>query len=304
MSIRAISVLTAVLILTVVSVLVGPACAQHDPLQVLSVQAHPDDEVSYSAALYAITHFLDGQVDVAVLTDGSGGFDYAMLAEPIYHKTLAVEPEARDFLPAVRKQEMLAGGEILGLRNVFFLDAYDHMYTQNPDTVIEHVWDYDRIVDRVEEIMTRREYDFVFTLLPMDFQHGHHKAATIAALRAAERMGNDAPVVIGGVPTTVADGDTVSFSALEGYPTTRTTTSGPFYQFDRRSPLDSDSLLSYHVIVNWHIAEHKSQGTLQPLMNVWDLENFWIYSANREDGAARARRLFERLDAIVPWENR
>ena len=281
-----------------------PARGQGGGPQVLSIQAHHDDEVTYSATLYAVTHFLDGAVDVAVLTDGSGGFDYAMLAEPLYGKTLAREPEARDYLPAVRKQEMLAGGEILGLRNIFFLDAYDHMYTQDPDTVIEHVWDFDRLVDRVEEIMRRRDYDFVFTLLPMDFQHGHHKAATIAALRAAQRLGSDAPVVIGGLPTTVAGADTVSFSSLEGYPLTSTATPGPFYQFDRRRPLEQDSLLSYHVVVNWHIAEHKSQGTLQPLMNRWDLENFWIYSANPEGAAGRARRFFDRLDAIVPWEAR
>lgn len=293
-----------VLLFTAAGILAAPAGAQDRPLQVLSVQAHHDDEVTYSAALYAITQFLDGEVDVAVLTDGSGGFDYAMLAEPLYDKTLAVEPEARDFLPAVRKKEMLAGGEILGLRNIFFLDAYDHMYTQDPDTVIQHVWDYELIVNSVEERMSRRAYDFVFTLLPMDFQHGHHKAATIAALRAAERMGSDAPVVIGGLPTTVAAGDTVSFSSLAGYPLTSTTTTRPFYQFDRRKPLEVDSLLSYHVIVNWHIAEHKSQGTLQPLMNAWDLENFWIYSSNREDAVGLARRLFDRLDAIIPWENR
>lgn len=281
-----------------------PVRAQDDRLQVLSVQAHHDDEVSYSATLYAITHFLGGEVDIAVLTDGSGGYDYSMLAEPIYDKTLAVEPAARDFLPAVRKQEMLAGGEILGLRNIFFLDAYDHMYTQDPDTVIQHVWDYERIVDRVEEIMTRRDYDFVFTLLPMEFQHGHHKAATIAALRAAERLGGEAPVVIGGLPTTVAESDSVSFSALGGYPLTRTETERPIYRFDRRKPLEADSLLSYHVVVNWHIAEHKSQGTLQPLMNRWDLENFWIYSANPDGGRDRARALFDRLDGVVPWENR
>lgn len=285
-------------------ILATPAVAQDDRLQVLSVQAHPDDEVTYSATLYAITQFLGGNVDVAVLTDGSGGFDYSMLAEPLYGKRLAVEPEARDYLPAVRKQEMLAGGEILGVRNIFFLDAYDHMYTQNVDTVIQHVWDYDRIVDRVEDIMARRKYDFVFTLLPMDFQHGHHKAATIAALRASRRMGSAAPVVIGGLPSAVAEGDTVSFSALAGYPLTSTTTTRPFYQFDRRKPLEPDSLLSYHVIVNWHIAEHKSQGTLQPLMSAWDLENFWIFSANREDAVRQARRFFDQIDNVVPWEDR
>lgn len=279
-----------------------PAQAQDEKLEVLAVQAHHDDEVTYSAALYAITHYLGGEVDIAVLTDGSGGFDYSMLAEPLYDKTLAREPEARDFLPAVRKQEMLAGGEILGLRNIFFLDAYDHMYTQDPDTVIQHVWDYDRIVDRVTEIMQRRDYDFVFTLLPMDFQHGHHKAATIAALRAATSLGEAAPVVLAGLPTTPAEADTVGFSVLEGYPLTRTTTSRPFFQFDRRQPLEMDSLLTYHVVVNWHIAEHKSQGTLQPLMNAWDIENFWIYSANPPDAEQRARRFFDDLDAVVPWE--
>lgn len=281
----------------------GSATAQDDRLEILCVQAHHDDEVTYSATLYAVTRFLDGEVDVAILTDGSGGFDYSMLAEPIYGKTLAREPEARTFLPAVRKREMLAGAEILGLRNVFFLDALDHMYTQDVDTVIHHVWDFDDLVRRVEEIMSKREYDFVFTLLPMDFQHGHHKAATIAALTAASRS-EHSPVVIGGLPTTPTAADTLTYGGLEGYPITATTSGGPTYQFDRRKPLESDSLLNYHVIVNWHIAEHKSQGTLQNLVNEWDLENFWIYSTNPDDAQEKTRRLFERLNAIVPWEAR
>lgn len=283
--------------------LYGSAAAQDDVVEILAVQAHHDDELTYSASLYAITHFLNGAVDVAVLSDGSGGFDYSMLAEPIYDKTIAREPEARDVLPAIRKKEMLAGAEILGIRNIFFLDAYDHGYTQNVDTVINHVWDFDDLVGRVEQIVSRRDYDFIFTLLPVESQHGHHKAATIAALRAVAAASNR-PVVLGGLPTTPAEADTVAFDGLDGYPLTQTTTVEPAFQFDRRSPLESDSLMNYHVVVNWHIAEHKSQGTYQNLMNAWDIENFWIYEANPTDAVEKTRTLFNRLHAVIPWEER
>lgn len=226
-----------------------------------------------------------------------------MLAEPIYGKTLATEAQARQYLPAVRKQEMLAGGEILGFRNIFFLDALDHMYTQNVDTVIHHVWDFEDLVERVANIVSQRDYDFVFTLLPMEFQHRHHKAATVAALEAISNLDNP-PVVLGGLPSTPTAADTLAFDGLTGYPITSVTSRQPAHQFDRRNPLESDSLLTYHVVVNWHIAEHKSQGTVQNLVDEWDLENFWIYSANPDDAEERTRRLFDRLNAIVPWEER
>ncbi len=38
---------------------------------------HPDNEAMSAASVYKITHTLDGTVDLATITDGSGGFRYS-----------------------------------------------------------------------------------------------------------------------------------------------------------------------------------------------------------------------------------
>lgn len=267
--------------------------------RVLAVQAHPDDETTYAATLYGIAQHLDGEVDVAIITDGSGGFDYAMLAEPIYDKPLAAEPEARFYLPAVRKQEMLRGADILGLRNVFFLDEYDHMYMLDADTVLQHVWDADHVRNHLSEILAAGGYDFVFTLLPTADTHGHHKSAGILALEAVSALpAEDRPTVLGGLATDA--GVQPTYGGLPDYPLTEPLAEEPAFSFDRRAPLEVDSLLTYQVVVNWLIAEHKSQGTLQLLMNEWDIEHFWPYAINSAAAVERARELFYRLDEWAP----
>jgi hypothetical protein len=47
--------------------------------------------------------------------------------------------------------------------------------------------------------------------------------------------------------------------------------------------------------VNWVIAEHKSQGTMQLLMNRGDIECFWYFDANGPAGQERVADLFEQL---------
>ena len=267
--------------------------------RVLCVQAHPDDETMYAATLYGIAQHLDGEIDVAIITDGSGGFDYAMLAEPIYDKPLAAEPDARFYLPAVRKQEMLRGAKILGLRNVFFFDEYDHMYLLDADTVLQNVWDADHVRGHLKELLEEGDYDYVFTLLPTEDTHGHHKSAGILALEAVAAMpAGDRPAVLGALATDA--GVMPAYDGLGEYPLTKPRSAEPAFAFDRRDPLEVDSLLTYQVIVNWLIAEHKSQGTLQLLMNEWDLEHFWLYEMNSAAAVERARELFHRLDEWAP----
>jgi LmbE family N-acetylglucosaminyl deacetylase len=38
------------------------------------VTAHPDDETGFSVTMFKITHEIKGTVDMAVMTDGGGGF--------------------------------------------------------------------------------------------------------------------------------------------------------------------------------------------------------------------------------------
>jgi hypothetical protein len=57
----------------------------------------------------------------------------------------------------------------------------------------------------------------------------------------------------------------------------------------------SASALNYKIIVNWEIAEHKSQGTMQLAMNSGDLEDFWYFDVNPPDGRERTKRIFDEL---------
>jgi LmbE family N-acetylglucosaminyl deacetylase len=278
----------------------GVSAAQEaESVNVLLVIAHPDDEAMFAATVYKITHKLQGNVDVAVVTDGSGGFRYAQLAEPIYGLELTDESIARQYLPAIRKRELMAGGQIIGIRKYFFLDQFDQAYTENIDTVITHIWDADRVKRRLLEIMARNSYDFVFVHLPIPNFHAHHKAASILALETASALpDSQRPVVLGSFVGSLADSTAFppnTYSEHPGYSITRVRSDVPPFVFDRGEPLSEDGRLNYQIVVNWIIAEHKSQGTMQLLMNRGDLERFWYFAANPPGGLERARSLFEWL---------
>lgn len=261
--------------------------------------AHPDDDAMFSASIYRITHTLGGRVDLAVVTDGSGGFRFAQLAEPIYGLALTDEAVARQYLPAIRKRELLDGGAIEGIRRYFFLDEYDHAYTENVDTVLAHVWNADRVRGRLTEIMTDGGYDFVFVHLPIPGFHAHHKAASLLALEAARATPADRRPLVLGSFVGQGDGDTslAGYRELPGYPITRVHPGGPHFTFDRRLPIDPEGRLDYRIVVNWVIAAHKSQGTMQLLVNQGNVERFWMFEVNEAERFVQAERLFERLGA-------
>lgn len=278
-----------------VAVPAGPLPAQEAGPAVLLVTAHPDDEAMFAASVYRITRELGGAVDLAVITDGSGGYRYSHLAEPLYGLELTDERVARQHLPAIRKRELMAAGEILGLRNYFFMDAFDHEFTTNADTVLQHVWDADLVRARLRDIMTRGEYDFVFVHLPTANFHGHHKAATVLALEAARDLApSQRPVVLGSFIGSKSDTTAMEYSALEGHPVTRIRRDVPPFIFDRTQPADDTGRLTYQIVVNWEIAEHRSQGTMQ-LLNMGDLERFWVFEANPAGAVEKTRQLFQRL---------
>lgn len=264
--------------------------------RILLVTAHPDDDAAFAASTYRITHHLGGVVELAVVTDGSGGFRYATLAEPIYGLELTNETVAREYLPAIRKRELMAGGAIVGIRDYFFLEQLDHGYTQNTDTVLAAVWDTAFVRRRLADIMRRGRYDYVIGLLPFPENHAHHKSATILALDAARGLdGGARPVVLGGFPCELTAGTPLAFDGLPGYPITRVAGGAPLARFDRRQPLGQDGRLNYHIVVNWVIAEHKSQGTMQLLMNRGDEECYWYFDLNGPGRRAATADLFERL---------
>lgn len=295
-------------LLVLVGLLAAPALAQPaaDAPSVLVVTAHPDDETLMAAAIYKITHTLGGTVDLALVTDGSGGFHYAMIAEPFYGIALHDEEDARQNLSPIRKQELREAGRILGLREIFFLDAYDHEYTTDVDTVLQHVWEADAVRDSLGAIMQRGGYDFVLALLPTPETHGHHKGATILALEAAGRLpAAQRPVVLGAdfadagdLPA--PDAPPYDFTELEGYPVTRVAPSAPVFRFDRRQPMEEDGVVDYKFVVNWALAAHKSQGDLASYFNKGDYEYYWFFDVNVPEKLALAEALFERLN-YNPW---
>ncbi len=263
---------------------------------VLLVTAHPDDDAMFAGAVYKITRFLGGSVDLALVTDGSGGYRYAHLAGPIYGLDLTDEAVARRHLPAIRKRELRAGGAIVGIRDYFFLDQLDHQYTENVDTVLQHVWDADQVRERLRGIMMRVPYDFVFVHLPIVNFHAHHKAATILALEAARDVPADRrPVVLGSFVGSLAEPLGIGFTEHPGHPITRIRDEASPFVFDRTAPLDPSGRLDYRIIVNWLIAEHKTQGTMQLLVNRGEIERYWLFAANGPQAPERARALFQRL---------
>lgn len=84
-------------------VLSSDVFAQSGP-KVLVINAHPDDETSFPILLYKITHDLKGTVDLALLTDGSGGFIGSELGSVHYGLDLTDSLVGRSELPRIRKK--------------------------------------------------------------------------------------------------------------------------------------------------------------------------------------------------------
>ncbi len=192
----------------------------------------------------------------------------------------------------------MAGGRIIGLRDYYFLDQLDHAHTEDVDTVLNHVWDAEKVRSRLRDIMTGVKYDFVFMHLPIPNFHAHHKTASILALEAALGLPPaQRPVMLGSFVGSRTDSTLFfrEFTEHPGYPITRVVPDLPPFTFDRTEPLSEDGRLDYQIVVNWLIAEHKSQGTMQLLMNRGEIERFWLFELNGPEALARTEALFERL---------
>jgi len=260
---------------------------------VLVVTAHPDDEVMFATTMYRITHSLGGDVDIALMTDGAGGYRFSTLSESIYGRDLTDPEVARNYLPAIRKKELMAAGAIAGIRNFYFIDQPDLGKTQDQDSILTYVWDRDFAAERLDFFLAQRDYDFVFTHLPIKPFHSHHKAATILAIEAVSRMDpENRPVILGSFMTGFMEDEVAAFTGLAGHPLTRTYPDGPFV-FDRSTPLGLDGRLNYNIIANWMIAEYKSQGTMQLLTRDEGIERFWVYEMNGREAIGKTDALME-----------
>jgi N-acetylglucosamine malate deacetylase 2 len=264
------------------------------PVRALIVVAHPDDESCMAATVYEITHNLGGTVDQLVITNGEGGYRYSLLAESFYGVAITDEAVGRAALPEIRKRELFDSGHILGVANHFFLDQRDVRYTQDVDEVLDTHWNAPVVLAEVQRRIAAGNYDFVFTLFPTPETHGGHKAATFAALTAAQQIADRKPVVMGCQDARSGDEKQPSWTGLQS-------ARHPFsvlpevFTTDRAVKFGFQDALDYQIIVNWVIAAHKSQGAFQMGMNRADREQFAILEDGASDEASRADALFKAL---------
>jgi len=296
----------AALALLVVSACAAPRVATVTPddsntgPRVLCVFAHPDDETTVAGALYKTATLLDGTVDMVLITNGEGGFKYSTLAERIYGLELTLEQVGRAHLPRIRREEMLNGSALLGVHQVHFLEETDHRYSQDPLEVLgegAQVWDIARIEAALDEVLAEGDYDFVLTMAPSPTTHGHHQAATVLAARAVARLPEaERPVLMGSAVETEDSGVPSVPLALQGFPETAVY-GGKALVFDRTQAFGHKGRLDYRVLVNFVIAQHLSQGTMQLAMSRGLREHYFIFTGAPAGAHDRAAAWLEALAA-------
>lgn len=269
--------------------------------KILLVTAHPDDDVIFAATVWKTTKLLNGTVDLAVMTNGEGGYKYSTLGNYVYGLELDKEEVGREYLPGIRKKELMNGGEIVGIRNYFFFDKKDFYYTLDVEETLEK-WETESVVTRLVGIMKEGEYDFIFLLLPFPEFHGHHKASAVLALEALDRLPkNERPIAFETFIRRGPDDPGIEFSELPGHPKTKVI-DGITFEFDRNQPFGFNERLNYSIIANWVAAEHKSQGTMQLTMQreVGAIEQYWYVEINGKEGIDKAETFFKAVNAAQP----
>lgn len=282
----------------IICIIYTNAFSQEFHPKVLCVIAHPDDDALFAGTNYKIIHDLKGTVDIALITNGEGGYKYSTLAEDIYGLELTDEKTGRKFLPEIRKKELEAGGKIIGINNFFYLNQKDHRYVTTEfikEILDSNIWDVNFIKNRLREIMLAGNYDFVFIMTPTLGTHAHHSASAILAIESALSIDSLLrPIVLSTSTSSINDSVQFIFKGLENFSVTNTSDTIPF-QFDRTQKFGYKDVLNYKIVVNWLIAEHKSQGTMQLQMNKGDFENYWYLDINPPSGKEKVKELFDKL---------
>nr|MBK9651410.1 PIG-L family deacetylase [Bacteroidota bacterium] len=267
--------------------------------RVLIVTAHPDDETAMAATTYKVTHDLKGTANLCVITNGEAGYKYSTLAEPIDKKELTIPEVGRKYLPAIRKKELKAACKVIGISKIFFLLELDSKYGLDERDPLDTSWNVNRVKKKLNEILADGNYDFVFCLLPVPGTHGGHKAASLLALRSVMSLNNDhKPIILGVTGSSATDTAKVEFKQLKDYTETKIMENVSPFVFDKTVKFGYKDKLDYRVIVNWEIAEHKSQGTMQLAMNQGDFENYWYFEINGVGGIDKAKKFFEALKQL------
>ncbi|MGD8426654.1 MAG: PIG-L family deacetylase [Balneolaceae bacterium] len=274
---------------------------QYKP-KILLVTAHPDDDALYSATVFKATHLLRGTVDLAVMTNGEGGYHYSTLGNYIYDRQLDKEEIGREYLPAIRKRELMAGGKIVGIRNYYFFDQVDKKYSEDISKPLSQ-WDTTWVKRRLVRILRDENYDFVFTMMPKESTHAHHKASAILALEAIRLLPKEQRPAVFATDIASSLDDSTEYTQLEGYPISRLMKGEPPLQFDRTQTFGYNNRMNYKIIANWVIAEHKSQGTMQLLMNRGNVEQYWPYAINDKDQLRKAHSFIKAVNEVPIYRN-
>jgi|HubBroStandDraft_5_1064220.scaffolds.fasta_scaffold75050_2 LmbE family N-acetylglucosaminyl deacetylase len=273
------------------TLLASAFAAAQSPGKTLLVVAHPDDEYYFAATVYRMATQLHGQVDELIITDGEGGFRYSTLAEPYYKKSLTVEAIGREDLPAIRREEALNAGRILGIRRHFFLNQKDDAFTTDEEDGPKHGWNSTLITDKIEALVKKEHYQYIFSILPRSTTHGHHQAATALAAIAIQDLPEKIRPVLFGFDTDVTD-----FVPSQQVHDPQGWRSTYAYAFDRTTRFGFREALSYQIVVDWMIAEHKSQGLLQTMCGKDPQEYIWVDFASTPKANKAANSLFSLLD--------
>ncbi|WP_080237718.1 PIG-L family deacetylase [Spirosoma rigui] len=266
--------------------------------KVLIVTAHPDDETMFPVVVFKITHEMNGSADLALLTDASGGFN-GMVASSYFGMNMLDSVVGRKQLPILRKKEMKASGEIIGIKNYFFFDQRDDFYNRDEAPYLQGKrWNIGYVERRLDSILASGQYEYIFCLLPHEGQHAHHKAASLSALRAVQRYkGIKKPLILGGQAQN--KGNTFSFTELSGYPESRISAMAPVFAFDRSFGFGEDNKHSYMIVADWVKASHKTQsGDMNQAMHRGELETFWYFALNGDQRLGEVRQLFETLKRV------
>jgi len=264
--------------------------------RVLLVTAHPDDDALFAATVFKITHLLGGKVDLALATNGEGGYKYSTLGEFIYDDELDTEEKGREKLPGIRKMELMKGGEIVGIRNYFFFEQVDNKFDTDISVAFD-AWDVEWVRNRLHQLMQKNNYNYVFTMLPTEDTHGHHKAAAILAMQAAKKIDQpERPIVLATTIYVKGSENIYTYEGLEGFEISEPLEGVKPLEFDRTQRFGFDDRLNYKIIGNWVIAEHKSQGTMQMYMSRGDVEQYWYLEMNGRSNYSKAKQLFEAVN--------
>jgi N-acetylglucosamine malate deacetylase 2 len=152
------------------------------PLSVLAFFAHPDDETMLCGGTLAMLAEAGAQVHILISTRGEGG---EMGDPPLCE---------REQLGQVREDELRCAARALGATQLLLLDYQDPLIGPE-NALFPFTEDMDRLVTQVQETIHQTGAQVLLSHgVNGEYGHPAHKLAHQAARRAAEQMGDQAPL--------------------------------------------------------------------------------------------------------------